>query len=296
MARPVRLTMVTIHNKIQPLAERRREVLELIDAAGRDGTDIMLLPECGDHHRTAEAIAAHEKGNKNEIREKLGLRLESPWLQQVSGLARKHKCVVIPCPIHLDGSKAHTAAMVFGPDGSLLGSYNKSHLAPGEERILDWGNHLDPIPTPFGKLGLQICWDFHFPEISRVYELKGAEIDLWTTMRQGYWEREQYQHVLQARCFTHGMPLGVSTFAVDDQLNQRLCMNSIVLDAWGQTVAGGIQASNGFVRGTVDLDQRPQTTREWNSTEMVDYPRYLQTHRRVDLYGILTAPIPGKSV
>lgn len=296
MARPVRLSMLTVHNKIQPLAERRREVLELIDRAGRAGCDVMVLPECADHHRTQEAIAAHESGSRERVRETLGLGLESPWLQQVMNLARRHKTVIIPCVIHLDGSRAYTASLVFGPDGSLLGSYNKTHLAPGEERMVDPGNHLDPIPTPFGKVGIQICWDLHFPEISRVYELKGADVQFWTTMRQGRWERELYHAVLPARCFTSGTPLGVSTFALDEQLLHRGVMNSCVLDAWGQTVAGGIQAGNGFVAATVDLDQRPQTTKEWNVPDLVDYPRYLQAQRRPDLYAALTEPVRGKSV
>jgi predicted amidohydrolase len=256
----------------------------------------MVLPECADHHRTNEAIAAHESGSRAAVRETLGLSLESPWLQQVMGLARKHKTVIVPCVVHKDGPRTYTASLVFGPDGALLGSYNKTHLAPGEERVLDWGNHLDPIPTPFGRIGIQICWDFHFPEISRVYELKGAELQFWTTMRQGWWERELYHAVLPARCFTHGTPLGVSTFALDEQLLHRGVMNSAILDAFGQTLAGGIQGSNGFVSATVDLDQRPQTHKEWNVPELVDYPRYLQTQRRTDLYSVLTAPLPGKSV
>jgi hypothetical protein len=44
------------------------------------------------------------------------------------------------------------------------------------------------------------------------------------------------------------------------------------------------------VRGTVDLDARPRITREWDSPEQVDFAHYLQTHRRTDLYGPLTAP------
>jgi predicted amidohydrolase len=293
MPRPVRLTMLTVHNRLEPMAERRRQVLDLIDQAGRAGSDIVLLPECADHHRTPEAVAAHEQG-RAAVRDTLGLDLESPWVGQVADLARRHEMVVVPCIVHNDGPKTYDAALVFGPDGSLLGTYNKSHLAPGEERVFDWGDHLNPIATPFGKLGILICWDIHFPEITRVYELLGADILLWTTMRQGTFERELYHAVLPSRSFTHGLPFGVSTFAQDDQLRHRGFMNSIIIDAFGQTVAGGIQAGNGFVRATIDLDQRPTIAREWNLEEHVDYARYLQTHRRTDLYTVLTAAMPDR--
>ncbi len=290
MSRHVRLTMMTIHNRIHPLAERRQQVLELVDQAGRDGTDILLMPECADHHRTPEAIQAHETRDRRIVRETLGLGLDSPWMQKISELARKHKMVVIPCIVHKDGDKTYDATPVIGPDGSLLGTYNKSHLAPGEERVYDMGNSLEPIATPFGKLGIFICWDIHFPEITRVYQLKGAEILLWTSMRQGPWEREWWHAMLPSRCLTHGLPLGVSTFALDAQLTDRGVMNSTIFDSFGQVVAGGMQSGNSLVRGVVDLDLRPTINREWNNSQLMDYPRYLETFRRPELYGVLTEP------
>jgi predicted amidohydrolase len=284
--------MLTIHNKIEPMAKRRADILQLLDQAGREGSDIVLLPERADHHRTLEASAAHRSG-KFGVRETLGLTLDSPWLQQVAALARKHKMVIIPSIIHNDGDMTFGAAPVYGPDGSLLGCYNKTHLAPGEERIFDTGTHLDPITTAFGKLGIFICWDIHFPEVTRVYELKGADILLWSTMRQGPWEREWFQTVLPARCLTHGMPLGVATFAEDEQLNKRFAMNSAIFDSFGQIVAGGNRGESGLVRATIDLDLRPVINREWDNPEFVDYPKYVARHRRPDLYSVLTAPIPA---
>jgi predicted amidohydrolase len=294
MSRLVRMTMVTIHARMRSLAQRRAEVLDLVEQAGQAGTDIVLLPECADHHRTHEAVAAHDQG-REAVRESLGLNLESPWLAQIAALARKHKMVVIPCIVHNDGPKTYDAAMVFGPDGSLLGSYNQTHLAPGEMRNFDPGNHLDVISTPFGKLGLFICWDMHFPEITRVYELKGVDILLWTTMRQNSWAREFYQSILPGRCLTHGVPMGVSTYSYEDQLINRVIMNSVVLDSFGQTLAGGMQPDNALVQATVDLDLRAKINRHYGSTEYVDYVHHVQTHRRPDLYGILTAPVRKSS-
>lgn len=293
MARNVQLTMVTVHNKSEPLADRRRQVLELIDQAGQAGSDIVLLPECADHHRTHEAAAAHEKG-KQAVREVLGLSLDSPWLGEIIAMARKYRMVVIPCIVHNDGEHTYNAALVFGPDGSLLGTYRKSHLAPGEEEVFEFGQSLEPVDTPFGRLGIFICWDIHFPEITRVYELKGAELLLWSTMRHGPFDRELADVILPSRCFTHGLPLGVATYAVDNQAVARMNMNSMILDSWGQVLAGGMQTRSGLLRATVDLDARPQINRRWNVPELLDYSRYLQGFRRPELYGALLEPPPKK--
>jgi predicted amidohydrolase len=291
MARLVKLAMMTIHHRIEPMAKRRADILDLLDEAGGEGVNVVLMPERADHHRTIEALAANEKG-KQGVREVLGLTLESAWLREVAERAKRYGMVVIPSIVQVDGPRTYGAALVYGPDGSLLGAYNKTHLAPGEERIFDDGTHLEPIDTPFGRLGILICWDIHFPEVTRVYQLKGADILLWSTMRQGPWEREFFQCVLPARCLTHGVPLGVATFAEEEQVAKRSAMNSVILDSFGHTLAGGMRGESGLVIGTVDLEVRPLINREFGSSEFLDYPKYVATHRRVDLYGRLLEP-PG---
>jgi N-carbamoylputrescine amidase len=286
--------MVTIHNRLCPLAERRAEVLEMIDKAGREGTDILVLPECCDHHRTHEAVAAHDKG-REAVRETLSLSLDSPWLREVIGYARKYRMVIVACIVHRNGDKTNNAALVFGPDGNLLGTYEKSHLAPGEEKVYDWGQKLDVIPTPHGNLGIMICWDFHFPEIARVYQLKGADILIWSTMPQSTFEREFYNHALQTTCLFTGLPLCVSTYAVDDQLRKRSCMTSVILDGTGQIVAGGMQSSNALIKGTIDLEHHARLPKDWGLANDPEYAKFIQSLRRPELYGVLTQPVASAS-
>src|SRR4051794_11114595 len=95
MARQVTVGLVNGPMDVVPLAQRREQLLGYIAVAGAAGTQIVLLPEFADHHRTQEASAAHAKG-PDEVRKAVGLRLDSPWLNQVSALARKFKMVVIP--------------------------------------------------------------------------------------------------------------------------------------------------------------------------------------------------------
>jgi hypothetical protein len=84
--------------------------------------------------------------------------------------------------------------------------------------------------------------------------------------------------------------MGVATFVAEDQLRNRSCMQSVIIDSFGMTVAGQMQNGNGLVRGVIDLDLRPIISKAWDSTTYVDYAQYLHTHRRPELYGALTAP------
>jgi len=276
MARNVRLTMVTIYNTMRSLAQRRAENLEMIEKAGREGSDVVLLPELSDHHRTTEAVDAYYNGGRAAVFEKMAMTMESPWVREVRGLAEKYKMVVIPCFARREGDKMWNSSVVFGPDGKCLGKYDKTHLPPGEEKNFEYGQSLEPINTPFGKLGIFTCWDAYFPEIIRTYQIKGVDLLLWTTMPHGEHSRELYSTLLPSFPFLTGLPMGVSTYAVDNHLKQRSIMNSIIYDCYGQVLASTNLEANSLTRATVDLDHKPA------------FAGLLRSHLRPELYGALT--------
>ncbi len=74
----------------------------------------------------------------------------------------------------------YNAALVIGPDGGLLGEYRKSHPFGGERA--DRGGWVTPgtdvcvVDTELGKIGVIICFDGDYPELSRITAVKGAEL------------------------------------------------------------------------------------------------------------------------
>jgi predicted amidohydrolase len=74
----------------------------------------------------------------------------------------------------------HNAAVVIGPSGDVLGIYRKTHPFGGERA--DRGGWVTPgedicvVDTPLGRIGLIICFDGDYPELSRITAIKGAEI------------------------------------------------------------------------------------------------------------------------
>ena len=134
MPRPVVLGLINVSHAIVPIAQRRQEMLQMIGDAGKSGCQIVMTPEFADHHRTTESHAAHKKG-RDEVRKTLSLRLDSPWMKEVSALAVKYKMVVIPDVMLDDSGRWFNSAVVFGPNGNVLGQYRKNpYTAPGEVR------------------------------------------------------------------------------------------------------------------------------------------------------------------
>ncbi len=74
----------------------------------------------------------------------------------------------------------YNSSILIGPDGEIIGIYDKTHPFPLER--LDcggWvtlGNRADVFETELGAVGMMICYDGDFPELSRLLAVKGAEI------------------------------------------------------------------------------------------------------------------------
>ena len=103
---------------------------------------------------------------------------------------------------HLERTSAgvYNTFALSGPDGTLWSAYRKIHLfGPlAEARYLSAGDRVVVAPSPWGPLGLAICYDLRFPEIFRLQAVAGARLLLLVAE----WPRERIDHwhvLLRAR-------------------------------------------------------------------------------------------------
>ncbi len=72
------------------------------------------------------------------------------------------------------------SAILIGPDGEIIGTYDKTHPAPWERRDgggwVEVGKRADVFETPLCNIGMIICYDGDFPELSRLLAVRGAEV------------------------------------------------------------------------------------------------------------------------
>ena len=104
-----------------------------------------------------------------------------PATEKVVKLAKDKNIDILFGMPELNGSLAHNSAVLIEPDG-VLGVYRKLHLVTFEYAGVRYEEHLFFKPgfdikvfdTRFGKIGVEICYDFWFPEIERCCALQGA--------------------------------------------------------------------------------------------------------------------------
>lgn len=168
-------------------ANNLSRILEYMEAAARRGADIVVFPEmalCG------YAMSFAQKLNTDQeyiTRQTLLRNAESengPAVNQLIEYAQKLNVYAFVGMPLLDAEKQiYNSVIVVGPKG-LCGIYRKIHLPYNEPLWATPGNDPLVVKTPWGPIGVGICYDaYRFPELSRYYAAKGCRLYINCTAR-----------------------------------------------------------------------------------------------------------------
>lgn len=154
--------------QIGAVERNRRAVREAIREAVDAGARIVVLPEL--------STSGYVLRSEAEARE-LALRPADGVLDEWSAEAAGGGAVVVAGFAELgeDGLLYNSAAVLDGT--GVLAIYRKAHLWLDEPRVFAIGQEPPPVvPTPVGWIGVAICYDLFFPEMTRSLARAGAEI------------------------------------------------------------------------------------------------------------------------
>jgi nitrilase len=150
------------------VAANLQEAARLIELAAATGARIVALPEYF-------AIMGMKDTDKVAAREKDG---DGPIQAFLAEQARKHRTWIVGGSAPLESSvpdKVRNACLVYNQEGERVGRYDKIHLFGfelgherySEERTIEPGDRVVTIDSPYGRLGISICYDLRFPELYR---------------------------------------------------------------------------------------------------------------------------------
>ncbi len=135
-----------------------------------------------------------------------------------------------------DDGKIYNTGVLFNPRGELEEKYRKIHLfGPlGEKQVFARGETLSIANTPFGKLGLSICYDLRFAE--QYVDMKRAGVDIFLVVAEWPVPRiDHWKHLLRARAIENqAFIVGVNR--VGDDLSSTYGGNSAIYDPMGNAV------------------------------------------------------------
>ena len=149
----------------------------------------------------------------------------------------------------------YNGMIVVDKDGSLMGTYNKTHLWAGERFWFRAGCEYPVFDMEFGKVGFMICYDGGFPEISRILALKGAELILcpsaFPIRDKDMWDTYFGTRSLENGCFVGGLNrVGLES---DDKTGEMFGDNKIY-NPRGKLVAEAPLNEEALLVATLDLE------------------------------------------
>jgi N-carbamoylputrescine amidase len=197
---------------------------------------------------------------------------DGPTITLMKDLAKKHAMVLIVPIYELESTGIYyNTAAVIDDEGNYLGKYRKHHiphLYPGfwEKFYFKPGNGGYPVfNTRFGKIGVYICYDRHFPEGARELGLNGAEIVFNPSatvagLSEYLWRIEQPAHAVANQYFVGA----INRVGTEAPWNiGEFYGNSYFCDPRGQFVAEGSRNQTEVIIADLDLDTIQEVRDVW---------------------------------
>ena len=228
------------------------EAERLITLAVEQGAKIVVLPEyfCIMGVKDIDKVAVREKAGDGTIQRFL------------ARMAREHKIWLIGGTVPLISnfpSKVRNSCLVYNDKGEQVARYDKIHLFGldlgtehyHEENTIESGDQIIVVDTPFGKIGLSVCYDLRFPELYRAM----GEVDMIVvpaafteTTGKAHWEPLIRARAIENLCYVVASAQGGYHLS-----GRETHGNSMIVDPWG-VILDRLPRGSGIVIANVNRD------------------------------------------
>ncbi len=245
------------------------EAGRLIAQAAADGAGLVVLPE------NFALMGLHET-DKVALRECEGA---GPIQEFLSQQAARHRIWLVGGTLPLESAspeKVRAACLVFDARGRCAARYDKLHLF--DVRVVDTGERytesetIEPgdrtvvLDTPFGRLGLAVCYDLRFPELFRRLLDEGMELlavpSAFTAVTgRAHWTTLVRARAIENLCYTIAAAQGGYHLS-----GRETHGDTMIVDPWG-TILDHLPRGSGIVCADLDPDWLRATRRNFPTIE-----------------------------
>ncbi len=254
------------------------EAGRLIAMAADAGARMVVLPE-------NFAIMGMSEIDKVNIREQDG---QGPIQDFLSEQSVKHGVWLVGGTVPLvsgDSNKVRGACLLFNDKGERVSRYDKIHLFDvhlpesgenyNESETIEKGDEVVVVDTPFGRLGLAVCYDLRFPELFRKMVDMGVQIVALPSAFTAMTGRAHWEVLLRARAIENLCYLVASAQGGYHVNGRETYGDSMIVNPWG-VVVDRLTSGSGIVIAEIDLEYLESTRRNFPVLE----------HRKMQCSGI----------
>ncbi|WP_313529892.1 carbon-nitrogen hydrolase family protein [Anaerotignum sp.] len=266
----MKLALIQMKTQNTP-EENLVEAKKMLDKAAKESVDIAVFPEM--------FACPYD----NSCFPRFAMDKNDPFLMEIGNAALEYGIYIVAGSVpEKCNDKIYNTSFVFDPKGHRIARHRKIHLfdidVEGGQRfmesdVLSPGQDFTTFDTPWGKIGLMICYDIRFPEVARLLALQGANgiiVPAAFNMTTGpaHWEFSFRARALDNQVFMAGVAPARDTTAPYVAWG-----HTISTDPWG-TILTQMDENEGIAFVEWEMEKLDKVRRELP----------LLKHRRTDLY------------
>ena len=227
------------------LSEARR----LVAKAAEQGAKLVVLPEFF-------AIMGMNEQDKVKVREQAG---QGPIQQFMSETARKHKIWLMgSLPLAANApDKVRNSLLAFDETGAQVARYDKIHLfnltlgneSYNEAQTIEPGDKVVVVDSPFGRIGLAVCYDLRFPELFRA--MKDVDILVLPSAFTATTGKVHWEPLIRARAIENLSYVIAAAQGGYHVSGRETHGHSMIVDPWGR-IMDELQRGSGVVIADVN--------------------------------------------
>jgi predicted amidohydrolase len=242
---------------------------QLVEEAVNNNAGLVVLPE-------NFAFMGKSESDVLTIKERLG---DGPLQDFLSQLAARHGIWIVGGTIPIESSdqgKVYASSLVFNDKGEEVARYDKIHLFDvnlveadeqyRESSTIEPGDKPCVIETPFGMLGVAVCYDLRFPELFRNMVDQGMEILALPASFTAITGKAHWEILVRARAIENLSYVIAAAQGGFHLSGRETWGHSMIVDPWG-TVLAQVPRGTGSVSVKIDTEFLSATRRNFPCIE-----------------------------
>jgi N-carbamoylputrescine amidase len=264
----IRIAAAIFNSIVNQPQDNLDRMMPLIKVAKEQDANLICFPELNVSGYSTRASSEH---SAEPIPGPISRRLQQMAMQFqiviLAGMAEKD-----------DNGRIFASHLVVGPE-EISGIYRKIHIAPPEIGIFTAGNSIPVFETAGVILGIQLCYDVHFPELSTRMAVDGADIIFMPHASPRGTPPEKltsWLRHLTARAFDNSVFIIACNQNGDNQKGLHFPGVAVVIDPSGEIINQNISGEDGLIISEL----KAETLNAVRSHRM----RYFLPNRRPEIY------------
>jgi N-carbamoylputrescine amidase len=192
----IRVALVIFQSSVGQIRDNLDRMVMWVCMAKAAGADVVCFPEMN--------ISGYGVQSAGILKPE---RIPGPTSDRLTALAKGENIAILAGMAETDGAGLYASHMLATPDGQL-GVYRKLHIPPPEKGIFSPAGLVPVFPIKGVLCGVQLCYDAHFPELSTLMAVKGADVIFFPHASPNGTPEEKYaswMRHLPARAYDNGI-------------------------------------------------------------------------------------------